>query len=327
MQGTTEAMRDQLLDRKKRLESAITDLGGGADLLRLLREVDSALRRIGTGTFGTCLVCHTAVDEEMLAENPMAQYCLCDLTRQQQLALQHDLDLASEVQLALLPRQDIRFAGWEVHFRYIPAGPVSGDYCDVVTNDDDELYFLLGDVSGKGVAASLFMARLNALFRSLLETRAPIPEVMDRANRLLADSTIASHYATLVCGKSDSSGEIELCNAGQCCPLVLRGNDVTYLDSHGLPLGIFGTESYQTRKLRLEHGDTLFLFTDGLSEARDTDDQEYGIDRVAAILRDNADLPARRLAAAVLSDVGSFVRGAPQHDDLTLMAVRRNGTR
>jgi phosphoserine phosphatase RsbU/P len=325
MQETTIAMRDQLLDRRKRLENAITDLGGAADLMRLLREVDAALRRLGTGVFGTCLVCHTGVGADMLADNPMAQYCLCDLTRDQQKALQHDLDLASEVQLALLPKQDIQFAGWEVHFRYLPAGPVSGDYCDVVTRDGDALYFLLGDVSGKGVAASLFMARLNALFRSLLETGAPIPEMMDRANRLLAESTVASHYATLVCGRSDASGQIELCNAGQCCPLVLHGDEVTYLDSQSMPLGIFGSESYPTRSLRLESGDTLFLFTDGLSEARDVHDREYGTDRVARILSENAGLDARKLAALVLSDVHAFAAGVPQHDDLTLMAVRRNG--
>ncbi len=316
-------MRDQLVDRRRRLEDAITDLGEAPDLVRLLREVDSALGRLGSGSFGTCLVCHTEVGDELLAANPMTQYCLCDLTRDQQIALQHDLDLASEVQLALLPKQDLHFAGWEVHFRYIPAGPVSGDYCDVVTGGDDTLYFLLGDVSGKGVAASLFMARLNALFRSLLETRPPVPEVVDKANRLLVESTIASHYATLVCAKSDASGRIELCNAGHCSPLLMRGNEVTDVGSQGLPLGMFGNEPYQTRSLQLDPGNLLFLYSDGLSEARDVHDREYGTDRIEQILLDNSGVSARRLAAAVLSDVGSFTAGAPQHDDVTVMAVRR----
>ena len=92
-----------------------------------------------------------------------------------------------------------------------------------------------------------------------------------------------------------------------------------------MPLGMFGSESYQTRSLRLDPGDILFLFTDGLSEARDGHDREYGTDRVARILRDNAGLPARKLAAAVLSDVGSFTAGAPQYDDVTVLVVRRHG--
>ncbi len=326
MQELTETkMRDQLVDRRRRLEDAISDLGEAGDLVRLLREVDSALGRLGSGTFGTCLVCHTGIGDELLATNPMTQYCLCDLTRDQQIALQHDLDLASEVQLALLPKQDLRFAGWEVHFRYLPAGPVSGDYCDLVTREDNTLYFLLGDVSGKGVAASLFMARLNALFRSLLETEPSVPEMVDKANRLLVESTIASHYATLVCAKSDASGRVELCNAGHCGPLLLCGREVTQVDSHGMPLGMFGSEPYHTRTLHLDPGSVLFLFTDGLSEARDVHDREYGTDRIAQVLRDNSGLPARKLAAAVLSDVGSFTAGAPQYDDVTVLVVRRHG--
>ena len=318
-----EKLREQLVDRRGRLESAISDLGGAADLVRLLREVDSALGRIEAGNFGACLVCRGTVDDDVLLGNPLAQYCLCDLSREQQIALQHDLDLASHVQLALLPKQNAIFAGWEVHFRYLPAGPVSGDYCDLVGRDDDGLFFLIGDVSGKGVAASLFMARLNALFRSLIEAGPSVPEMVQRADRLLAESTISSHYATLVCGKAGQSGRVELCNAGHCTPLLMRGGDVTPVGSNNFPLGLFGSEPYGADSLELSSGDTLFLFTDGLSEARDPRDQEYGTERLADVLRQNSSLSPQELAAACLRDVASFVSGAPQIDDLTIMVVRK----
>ena len=320
---TKTKLRDQLFERRQRLESAISDAGEAADLVRLLREVDSALGRVDSGNFGTCLVCNLAIGDDLLAENPMAQYCLCDLSRDQQIALQHDLTLASHVQLALLPKQNTRFAGWEAHFRYIPAGPVSGDYCDLVPRNDDTLFFLIGDVSGKGVAASLFMARLNALFRSLLGTGSSATGMVEQANRLLADSAIPSHYATLVCGKAEESGRMEICNAGHCCPLLLRDGDVAPVESTGFPLGIFDTGPYEARTIDLAPGDTLFLFTDGLSEARNRSDQEYGTDRIADFLRENPGLPPQDLAAACLRDVNSFLDGEPQTDDLTMMVLRK----
>ena len=321
--ATHDRLREQLEDRRERLQNAISDLGAAADLVKLLREVDSALRKLNTGSYGECLVCRGEVGEDVLLANPLAQYCLCDLSREQQLALQQDLDLASHVQLALLPKQNLRYDGWDVHFRYLPAGPVSGDYCDLVGRDDDGLFFLIGDVSGKGVAASLFMARLNALFRSLIETGLPVPEIVQRADRLLADSTVASHYATLICGKAGPSGNVQFCNAGHCIPLFVRGGDVTPVGSSNFPLGLFGSEPYQADTLGLSPGDTLFLYTDGLAEARDPNDQEYGTDRLVDVLRRNAGSSPQQMAAACLGDVDLFAAGTPQSDDVTVMVVRK----
>src|SRR5207249_7870938 len=145
-----------------------------------------------------------------------------------QTALQNDLDLASRIQWQLLPRQNVRVSGWEVHYRYEPAGPVSGDYCDAITENGDggNLYVLTGDVSGKGVAASLLMAHLNAMFRTLVGMGLPVQHLLERANRLFSESTIASHYATLVCARAEVTGEVEVCNAGHCPPLVIRDRSV-----------------------------------------------------------------------------------------------------
>ena len=321
--ATHERLREQLEDRRERLQSAISDLGEAADLVKLLREVDSALRRLDGGNYSECLVCRGEVGEDVLLANPLARYCLCDLSPDQQLALQHDLDLASHVQLALLPKQNMRYDGWDVHFRYLPAGPVSGDYCDLVGRDGESLFFLIGDVSGKGVAASLFMARLNALFRSLIETGLPVPEMIQRADRLLADSTVPSHYATLVCGKAGPSGAVQFCNAGHCIPLLVRGGDVRPVGSSNFPVGLFGNEPYKADTLGLSPGDTLFLYTDGLAEARDPNDQEYGTERLVDVIRRNAGASPQQMAAACLRDVDGFAAGTPQSDDVTIMVVRK----
>lgn len=326
MDAATEAnIRSQLLDRRQRLENAIVDVGEAPDLTRLLREIDSALERMDTRSFGSCEVCKEAVDDDFLEANPLIRYCLCRLSEPQQRALEKDIDLATRVQLALLPKQDLSFAGWEVHHRYEPAGPVSGDYCDAVArgNGEGTLFFMLGDVSGKGVAASFLMARLNATFRSLIDTGLPLDQLVGRANRIFGETTIASHYATLVCGKASASGEIEVCNAGHCPPLLLSGGEVSPIGATGFPVGIFGSGPYTVQNARLAPGDTLFLYSDGLTEARNERDSEFGVDRLSRFLRERKALSGRALAAACLKELASFLGGAPRADDLTLMVVRR----
>jgi sigma-B regulation protein RsbU (phosphoserine phosphatase) len=329
--AVASSLRDQLVERRSRLTQVISTVGKADDLLRLLQQVDSALSSMDTGTYGSCEVCHKEVEEEVLRGNPMARYCLCELSIQEQERLQQDLDLAWRIQSALLPTQDVRFAGWEVHYRYQPAGPVSGDYCDVVAqpavdaSDADALLFLLGDVSGKGVAASFLMAHLNALFRSLVEARLPTCELVERANRIFSESTLATHYATLVCGRAVDDGTVEITNAGHCPPLVIRNGTVAPIDSTGIPVGIARSAPYETHRVELEPGDTLFLYSDGLSEAADASGKQYGDARLAEQLAGNHRLDPVQLAAALLDDQRAFVGNDSRHDDLTVMVIRRTG--
>ena len=196
------ALRRQLNDRRQRLQAAVPAAAQPGRLLELLREVDAALERIDAGTYGRCEVCQDPIEDDRLAADPLVRFCVGDLTPGAQRALQHDLELAARIQRSLLPRPDRVFGGWEVHYRYEPAGPVSGDYCDVVLPDGDRapLFFALGDISGKGVAASMLMANLQAIFRSLLATGEPLQALVERANRVFCESTLPTHYATLVCG-------------------------------------------------------------------------------------------------------------------------------
>jgi len=239
--------------------------------------------------------------------------------------LQNDLDLAWRIQASLLPRQDLCLSGWQIHYRYEPAGPVSGDYCDVLTgrNGDGALYFAMGDVSGKGVAASLLMAHLNASFRSLIDVGVPIEQFVERANRLLMERTVSLHYATLACGRASDSGDIEICNAGHCAPVLVHEDKAELLEATGLPVGMMGEQSYAVEHRSLEAGDVLFLYTDGITEARNRDDHEYGLERLAGVLREKHSLPPRALAGACLADLAVFLGGAPRTDDLSLMILRR----
>jgi sigma-B regulation protein RsbU (phosphoserine phosphatase) len=322
-------LRNQLADRRARLESSIAELDRPEDLLRLLTEVDSALSRLDGDRYGTCVVCDLEVGESDLEANPMASYCLCHLTPERQRALERDLDLAWHVQAALLPPLGLSAAGWKTHYRYLPHGPVSGDYCDLVPRDAGAgLYFMLGDVSGKGVAASLLMSHLNALLRGFARSGLSPEDALGEAHRLLAASTLDSHYATLVCGRAQASGEIEVVNAAHCAPLIVRsGGSVERLETGGPPLGL-DVDSGSGRRYRpetavLRNGDALVLYTDGLTEAVNARDDEYGNQRLARVLARSAGQPARQLVAHCLADLSSFLEGAELNDDLTILALAR----
>jgi sigma-B regulation protein RsbU (phosphoserine phosphatase) len=173
-------------------------------------------------------------------------------------------------------------------------------------------------------AASLLMSRLHAIFRSLITTQLPVNELVERANHLFADTTMRPYYATLVCGKASVDGQVEICNAGHCPPLFLHNETVTSIAATGLPVGMFCQEQYETVHFTLNKGDRLLLYTDGLSEARDGADEEYG-GRLNTLVGSCADLPAQMLVNRLLDDMREFSRGIHVKDDLTVMAIEMIG--
>jgi sigma-B regulation protein RsbU (phosphoserine phosphatase) len=314
--------RDQLLDRRQKLETAAATLPAPNDVARLLEEVDAALQRIDIGTFGICESCGDTVEAERLLADPLTRFCLDHLTSREQQALQEDLDLASLIQRELLPKLDAPINGWEIAYHYQAAGPVSGDYCDLIQGEGGETYFLVGDVAGHGVAAALLMSHLSATLRTLISLGLPLSQLMARASRIFCESTLPTQYATLVCVRASASGEIEICNAGHPPPLVIRANGVTRVDSTGLPVGMFCTESFTSEIVSLAAGETLLLYTDGLLEARNASGAEYGIERIAELAAGAAALKPTAIVNAFVSDVAAFHGRATSTDDLTVMAVR-----
>jgi sigma-B regulation protein RsbU (phosphoserine phosphatase) len=326
MQTTTDVLRRQLEDRRARLAGAIEREGPDADLVRLLRQVDSALGRIGTADYARCVVCDGHVDEQDLRLNPLMEYCLCGLSPEQQQALQHDLGLARRIQAALLPDPDLAAGGWEASYRYEPAGVVSGDYCDLWQrpDGDDGVYFAVGDVSGKGIAASLLMAHLQASFRSLVGAGVPLADLAGRVNRQLLEASIPSHYATLAFGRAGADGALEVVNAGHCPPLVVRGDGIEKIESTGFPLGLLQDRPWEVAHARLVAGEALVLYTDGLTEARLASGEEYGEARVADALTRRANgHPPRGIVREVRADLSDFLGGTARADDLTVLALRR----
>jgi len=317
-----EIFRPRLLQRRDRLQAASKSISA-ADLDLLISEIDAALQRIDNGSYGLCETCHDTIEADRLERDQLVRFCLDHLSESELRAHQQDLDLATQIQSKLLPPRGIALEDWDTHYRYEPVGAVGGDYCElIVLGDGHSLFFAVGDVAGKGVAASLLMTHLSAIFRILLSLDLPLADVVSRANRLFCESTAAAQYATLVCGRATKNG-VELCNAGHCMPLLLRQHATERFDSTGLPLGLFCGAQYTVRHSSLDEGDSLVLYSDGITEAQDPEGNEYDEPRLIRSLRDRFHQDTGAVADGVLRDVARYRDTRPPHDDMTLLIVRR----
>lgn len=318
------SIRAQLVDRRIKLQDTVREIKNPANLISLLNEVDSALERMDNGTYGLCEVCHDPIEDYRLQQDPLMKFCLDHLTTKQQKELEQDLKLASKIQNTLLPRNDATVDGWEYFYHYEPAELVSGDYCDVVSTDKNskKQLFIIGDVSGKGVAASMLMSHLHAMFHSLSSINLDVHDLVERANRLFCESTLSTHYSTLAIVLTNESGEVEICNAGHCAPLLIKKNQIIKVDATGVPIGLFCSSEFGVNKYKLESGDSIFLYTDGLSEAHNHD-QEYGENRVMNVAEKIKTFQTKQMISAYTDDLTSFLSGSLKSDDLTMLAIKK----
>ena len=313
-------LREQLLVRREKLETAATR-SQTANVLQLLDQVDRALEKIDSGAFGVCEVCLGSVDAERLIADPLTTICLDCLRPEEARALEADLQLAASIQRGLLPPADFAAVNWNVAYHYEPAGQVSGDYCDVMAYGD-QLYFMLGDVSGKGVAASMLMANLHAMFRALVPSGLPLAQLVERANRIFCSSTLPTQYVTLIVGKASAFGEVEICNGGHLAPLHVSARGVDPIESDSLPVGLFHDQQFTPRRIQFSPGDGLVLYTDGFTEALGADGAEYGAHRLLNVLSQCTSRGSRHLVEECIKDLLAFRAGSKKLDDQTLMALR-----
>lgn len=333
MSPAVELLHGELTLRRERLagvlsaqrQDAFADAGGRAGIAELLLQVDAALERLDDGSFGTCLVCYGSIDESRLLREPLATVCLECMTPEQSKALERDLETASRFQATLLPERRVRHGEWEGAYLYEPSGAVSGDTVDWIAQSGagGPLDILFGDVAGKGVAASLLQSNLRALFRALACPELGPGELLTKVNRLFREATTPSAYATLLTLRLGPGGTVELANAGHLPALRAGGGVVGFVDSPSLPVGLFPDVAYGTRRLDIARGETLLLYTDGLTEPARAGGEEFGRDRALAAFAAAVDRPLDQLLAAVRGDLETFLAGRPRTDDLALLALRR----
>lgn len=237
-------------------------------------------------------------------------------------ALQAQLELARQVQLSLLPQKQCCLSGWEVAFSYEAAGFVSGDYVDLIPSGPDSFYFALGDVSGKGVAASMLMSHLHATLRTLLPSRQTIEEVVTIASRTFCQSALPAQFATLVLGKADRDGGLELVNAGHAPVLLAEGDEVRVLAAASLPLGMFCSTDFESTKRTVNAGSMLLLYSDGMTESTDESGSEYDLRRLCEALLQRKGHTPSDVVEAIHQDIVCYTNGAQPSDDRTMLALR-----
>jgi phosphoserine phosphatase RsbU/P len=313
--------RSELASRRERLQGAGVSAEAGV-LTHLLAEVDLALERLESGEYGLCETCHDPVEQDRLLANPLTRFCLDHLTEREQRALEQDLEMAARIQSGLLPRLDQQFHPWDVHYSFEPARVVSGDYCDLIPEQSGSLLFFLGDVSGKGIAASMLMSHLHGMFRSLASLSLPLPVIMERAGRMFCDSTLPSHFATLISGRAAPDGSIVVCNAGHLPALALRKDQIESFGSRSLPLGLFCEGTFEAESLSLGVGENLVLFTDGVTEAQNASGVEFGETELSEVLTEHNGCPAREVVDACRRRLRTFLGGGFASDDQTILVLR-----
>ncbi|MGE0813276.1 MAG: PP2C family protein-serine/threonine phosphatase [Vicinamibacterales bacterium] len=240
--------------------------------------------------------------------------------RSQDLAWQ--LSEAREVQQRLLPAS-MAVAGLDVAAVSRPALGVGGDYHDVVPGPDDDATLVIADVSGKGLPAALLMAALRGSLHAHLEQALPLEALVGHLNRRLYDGSAPNRFATFFCGRWRAGARtLEYVNAGHQPPLCCAGGAIRALDVTGPALGLVPDATYGVRALRLDRGDLLLLYSDGVTDALDAVGDTWGESRLHETLQAAGRLPAGQVVQQVLAAADRHADGTPQFDDITIVAVR-----
>lgn len=245
------------------------------------------------------------------------------LERQQ---LEKELNLAATIQRDLFPKTFPELTRTDLAARNRQAKAVGGDYYDVLSyGDAGEQLLVVVDISGKGIAASLLMANIQATLRALLASDHSLPAIGARTNDLLWASTPSNKYATGIMVRYDpASGRCEYINGGHNDGIVLRASgEVELLTTTGLPIGLFPKREYEAKTFALSPGDLLFLYSDGVPDACMSDGAEFGMERLVENLRRYARLPAGEIPEKILEAIDEYVGAAPQFDDITMLVLRR----
>jgi phosphoserine phosphatase RsbU/P len=235
---------------------------------------------------------------------------------------ERELDKAREIQEGLLPKRIPQVRGLEVAGKWQPASVVGGDYFDVLKFSESKIGVCIGDVVGKGISAALLMANLQASFRAFASEAVSPGTLVGKLNEVLSNNIAPDKFVTFCYCMIDMSGNrLTYASAGHCPPILFhKSGEAVPLKEGGTPLGIFPDRKYEDVGLQLESGDRLALYTDGLTEAMNSDEQEFGERRLVDLGSRNIALSASELLTAIRKEVVSFCSGSFQ-DDFTLVVV------
>lgn len=239
--------------------------------------------------------------------------------------MERELELATEIQQRFQPSAPPILDGYQFQGISFSCYEIGGDYYDFIDRDDGRMLIALGDVSGKGTAAALLMSSLHAAIHAQAAANSSIAEMVTSVNHYLSENTPANRFVTLFATELDpSSGALKYINAGHNPPLIGRADGtVSQLASGGFPLGIIESAEFEVGETQLERGEVLVVYSDGVTEAVNPEDEEFGLDRLSDVVRKNLHASAAGIRDKVESALSAFTRTAPANDDITLVIVKR----
>ncbi len=268
--------------------------------------------------------CTTSNHQEPIAEVAPPQPSEEELRRQSE--LEKDLQLARDIQQGLLLAAVPFLAGWEFSATSLPARELGGDLYDFLSLHQNEQAIMIGDVSGKGLAAALRMAVTRTVFRHEARRGDPSALTLAAVNRGVCTDIPQGMVTMLYAMLNPTTGDVRIANAGHTYPLLFNETTVQEFEMPGLPLGVDPDIDYDEEIIHMQPGDSLFLYTDGVNEAISPDEEEFGYERLHALLRDSHQVKPRTLMRLLLNRLRSWCQSTTQTDDITMVVLRRRFT-
>ena len=240
--------------------------------------------------------------------------------------MERELQMARRVQTSLMPDGIPDLPGWEFAARWLPAREVAGDFYDLIPGSKSRLGLVIADVTDKGMPAALLMALTRSIVRTSLEDTSSLAEGITKANRLICADSSSGMPISLFCAQIEAdSGELTYVNAGHNPPLLCRAaeSSLKELARTGMVLGFDESAGYEQQSISLDSGDYLLLYTDGVTDATDSKDEQFGDDRMRQLALESRGVSAEEVAAAMVNAIEQFVGSAEPFDDVTLLVAKK----
>jgi sigma-B regulation protein RsbU (phosphoserine phosphatase) len=290
--------------------------------------IDDTISKADSRTLGKCEVCHGDVETELLEVDYTASVCIEHLSEKERRHLESELELAQEVQKMLLPQEVPNIPGLEIAAFSRPAQIVGGDYFDFIDFSNGFHGLAIADVAGHGVSASLHMASIQALLRTLVPVNRSPAEVMRQVHKLFIHNIRFETFVTFFIGAFDSSTKtLTFCNAGHQPPMVFhktknKKESVDMLRPTGAAIGLVEEAEFAEKTIELQEEDLLVLYTDGVTEAVNLQSQEFGRERLTVLSRQVNTLPVKEIVQEIRQALEEFSEGKPLADDTTIVICK-----
>lgn len=293
-----------------------------------LEVIDTTLDRVADATLGLCQVCHGYVDEKLLEMDYTACVCLEHFSADERRSLEYELELSQAVQKALLPQRAPRIPGLEVAVFSQPSHIIGGDFFDFFHYEDGAFGLAIADVAGHGVSASLIMDSLQTALRTLAPFHTQPADLVNHLNRFFIHNIHFTSFVTLFVGRLDSKTHtLHYSNAGHNPPLLHRPHEngnlcAQWLRPTGPAIGLVEQALHTTRTTEISRGDLLVLYTDGVTETMNREQELFGEERLEALVHQQASQPAHEMVQSLRQALTMFSEDQPLADDTTIVVSR-----